>query len=100
LNLVQGILLVFAVVVLELGGIPVLTPLDVVAEIAVAAVKIHLLQELTELNQAFEAVIGGLGRMGKVALFNTEQVRYTRAQVGGMPGGPTSATARPEISAS
>jgi hypothetical protein len=44
-------------------------------------VKLHLLQELIDLNQAFENVIRGLERMEKVALFDKEQVRYTRAEV-------------------
>ncbi len=43
--------------------------------------KIHLLQELMDLNQAFENVIFGLERMEKVGLFDKEQVRYTRAEV-------------------
>ena len=43
--------------------------------------KIHLLQELMDLNQAFENVICGLERMEKVTLFDKEQVRYTRAEV-------------------
>lgn len=45
------------------------------------AVKLHLLQELLDLNQAFENVIRGLGRMEKVTLFDQEQLRYTRAEV-------------------
>ena len=45
--------------------------------------KLHLLQELMDLNQAFENVIRGLGRMEKVSLFDKEQVRYTRAEIEG-----------------
>jgi hypothetical protein len=44
-------------------------------------VKLHLLQELLDLNQAFENVIGRLERMEHVTLFDKEQVRYTRAEV-------------------
>ena len=43
--------------------------------------KLHLLQELLELNQAFENVVRGLERMEKVTLFDKEQVRYTRAEI-------------------
>jgi hypothetical protein len=46
-------------------------------------VKLHLLQELLDLNQSFENVIRGLGRMEKVMLFDREQLRYTRAEVEG-----------------
>jgi hypothetical protein len=46
-------------------------------------VKLHLFQELFDLNQAFEKVIRGLGRMEKVTLFDREQLRYTRAEVEG-----------------
>ena len=45
--------------------------------------KLHLLQELVDLNQAFEDVIRGLERMEKVSLFDKEQLRYTRAEVEG-----------------
>jgi hypothetical protein len=44
-------------------------------------VKLNLLQELLDLNQAFENVVRGLERMEKVTLFDKEQVRYTRAEV-------------------
>jgi hypothetical protein len=44
-------------------------------------VKLHLLQELLYLNQAFENVVRGLERMEKVTLFDKEQIRYTRAEV-------------------
>jgi hypothetical protein len=44
-------------------------------------VKLHLLQELLELNQAFENVVRGLERMERVTLFDKEQVRYTRAEI-------------------
>jgi hypothetical protein len=44
-------------------------------------VKLHLLQELLDLNQAFENVVHGLERMEKVRLFDKEQVRYSRAEV-------------------
>ncbi len=43
--------------------------------------KLLLLQELLDLNQAFENVIRGLERMEKVTLFDKEQVRHTRAEV-------------------
>jgi hypothetical protein len=46
-------------------------------------VKLHLLQELLDLNQAFENVILGLERMVKAALFDKDQVRYARAEVEG-----------------
>ena len=45
--------------------------------------KLHLLQELLDLNQAFQNVIFGLERMEKAALFNKDQVRYSRAEVEG-----------------
>jgi hypothetical protein len=44
-------------------------------------VKLHLLQELMDLNQAFENVVRGLERMEKVGLFDEEQLRYSRAEV-------------------
>jgi hypothetical protein len=44
-------------------------------------VKLHLVQQLLDLNQAFEKVIFGLERMEKAALFDKEQVRYVRAEV-------------------
>jgi len=44
-------------------------------------VKLHLLQELLDLNRAFENVVYGLERMEKVGLFDKEQLRYTRAEV-------------------
>lgn len=43
--------------------------------------KLHLIQQLLELNQAFENVIFGLERMEKAALFDKDQVRYARAEV-------------------
>jgi hypothetical protein len=43
--------------------------------------KLHLLRELMELNQAFEDVVRGLERMETVALFDRGQVRYSRAEV-------------------
>ena len=45
--------------------------------------KLHLLQALLDLNQAFENVIFGLERMEKAALFDKDQVRYARAEVEG-----------------
>jgi hypothetical protein len=45
------------------------------------AVKLHFMQQLLELNQAFENVIFGLERMEKAALFDKDQVRYARAEV-------------------
>ena len=45
--------------------------------------KLHLLQELLDLNQAFENVIFGLERMERAALFDKDQVRYARAEVEG-----------------
>jgi hypothetical protein len=44
-------------------------------------VKLNLLQELLVLNQAFENVICGLERMEKVALFDKDQLQYSRAEV-------------------
>jgi hypothetical protein len=44
-------------------------------------VNLHLLQELLQLNQAFENVVCGLERMEKVTLFDKERVRYTRAEI-------------------
>ena len=43
--------------------------------------KLHLLQELLDLNQAFESVVGGLERMETAGFFDKEQVRYSRAEV-------------------
>ena len=43
--------------------------------------KLHLLQGLLDLNQAFENVVRGLERMEKVTLFDKEQLRYSRAEV-------------------
>jgi hypothetical protein len=45
------------------------------------AVKLHLLRELLDLNQAFENVVRGLERMENVGLFHKEQLRYSRAEV-------------------
>jgi hypothetical protein len=44
-------------------------------------VKLRLMQELLDLNLAFENVVRGLERMEKVTLFDKEQIRYTRAEV-------------------
>jgi hypothetical protein len=46
-------------------------------------VKLHLMQQLFDLNQAFENVLFGLERMEKAALFDKDQVRYARAEVEG-----------------
>ncbi len=43
--------------------------------------KLHLLQELLDLNQAFDHVIRGLERMAKVRLFRGEELRHARAEV-------------------
>ena len=43
--------------------------------------KLHLLQHLLDLNQAFENVVRGLERMEKLRLFNKEDLRYTRADI-------------------
>jgi hypothetical protein len=43
--------------------------------------KLHLLQQLLDLNQAFENVVRGLERMEKLTLFDSEQLRYTRAEI-------------------
>ena len=45
--------------------------------------KLNLMQQLLELNQAFEGVILGLERMEKTGLFDKDQVRYARAEVEG-----------------
>lgn len=45
--------------------------------------KLHLMQQLLDLNQAFENVIFGLERMEKAALFDKDRVRYARAEVEG-----------------
>jgi len=44
-------------------------------------VKLHLLQQFLDLNQAFQNVVRGLERMEKVGLFDEEQLRYSRAEV-------------------
>jgi len=44
-------------------------------------VKLYLMQELLNLNQAFENVVRGLERMEKLTLFDKEQLRYSRAEV-------------------
>jgi hypothetical protein len=44
-------------------------------------VRLHLLQQLFDLNQAFENVIRGLERMEKLGLFNKEDLRYARAEI-------------------
>ena len=43
--------------------------------------KLHLLQQVLDLNQAFENVIRGLERMETLRLFNKEDLRYTRAEI-------------------
>jgi hypothetical protein len=43
--------------------------------------KLHLFQELMDLNQAFEQVLRGLEGMEKVPLFHSEELRYARAEV-------------------
>ena len=43
--------------------------------------KLPLLQQLLDLNQAFENVVRGLEGMEKVMLFDNEELRYTRAEV-------------------
>ena len=45
------------------------------------AVRLRLLQELLDLNQAFKNVVRGLERMEKVRLFHKEQLRHARAEV-------------------
>jgi len=44
-------------------------------------VKLYLLQQLLDLNQAFENVDSGLERMEKLRLFDKEDLRYTRAEI-------------------
>jgi hypothetical protein len=44
-------------------------------------VKLYLLQQLLDLNQAFENVDRGLERMEKLRLFDKEDLRYTRAEI-------------------
>jgi hypothetical protein len=43
--------------------------------------RLHLLQELMDLNQAFEQVLRGLEGMEKMPLFHSEELRYARAEV-------------------
>ncbi len=43
--------------------------------------KLALFQELVELNGAFEQVIRGLERMEKVRHFQSDLIRYARADV-------------------
>ena len=43
--------------------------------------NLRRLQELTELNAAFEQVIQGLHRMEKVELYHSDIIRYARADV-------------------
>ena len=45
--------------------------------------KLHLFQELIELNQAFDHVLRGLQRMEKTHFFQDELIRYARAEVEG-----------------
>jgi len=44
-------------------------------------VKIHLLQQFLDINQALENVVRGLERLEKVTVFDKEQLRYTRAEI-------------------
>jgi hypothetical protein len=44
-------------------------------------VKLHLLQQLLDLNQAFDNVVHGLERMEKLRLFDRQNLRYTSAQI-------------------
>src|ERR1700678_3893819 len=44
-------------------------------------VNLRLFQELMDLNLVFERVIHGLQRLEKVRLFNSEIIRYARADV-------------------
>jgi len=43
--------------------------------------NLRLFQEFTDLNLAFERVIRGLQRLETVRLFNSEIIRYARADV-------------------
>lgn len=43
--------------------------------------NLRLFQELMDLNLAFEQVIQGLQRLERVRLFNSEIIRYARADV-------------------
>ena len=43
--------------------------------------KLHLLQELLDLNLAFDNVVSRLQRMEKLALFNKEGLRHTGAEI-------------------
>lgn len=43
--------------------------------------KLRLLQELLELNQAFDRVLDGLARMEKDRMFQHDIIRYARAEV-------------------
>lgn len=43
--------------------------------------KLHLFQQLLDLNQAFEQVLRGLERMEKLPFFHAEELRYARAEV-------------------
>ena len=43
--------------------------------------KLHLLQELLALNQAFENVVSGLERMEKLTPIDRDHLRYTRAEI-------------------
>jgi hypothetical protein len=45
--------------------------------------RLQLLQDLLDLNQAFDDVILGLQRMEKVKHFRSQELRYTRAEVEG-----------------
>jgi hypothetical protein len=44
-------------------------------------VKLDLMRDLLNLNQAFEQVISGLTRMEKAGFFQTDHIRYARAEV-------------------
>jgi hypothetical protein len=43
--------------------------------------KVHLLKDLLDLNQAFEQAVAGLKRMEGIPLFHREEVRYMRAEI-------------------
>jgi hypothetical protein len=44
-------------------------------------VKLRILQQLLNLNQAFDDVVSGLQRMEKLAPLDREDLRYTRAEI-------------------
>ncbi|HXA79600.1 MAG TPA: hypothetical protein VNV41_20885 [Candidatus Acidoferrales bacterium] len=43
--------------------------------------KLHVLQEFLDLNQAFESVVRGLERTQRLTLFDKEDLHYTRAEI-------------------